>query len=52
MGNIKKVRNDEYRVPEESRDEIDVVKSKHCKTQFDYMLTNRPDIVTDVIVIN
>ena len=30
MGNIKKVQNNEYHVPEENREEMDVEKPKRC----------------------
>ena len=47
MGNIKKVQDHEYHVPEESRQEMDVEKLNGVtKTEIDYILTNRPDIVT------
>ena len=54
MGNIKKVQNHEYHVPEECREEMDVENPKRCNEDrnIDYILTNRPDIVTDVTVIN
>ena len=50
MGKIKKIQNHEYHVPEKSRENMDM---ENCvtKTEIDYILTNRPDIVTDVIVI-
>ena len=47
MGNIKKVQYHEYHVPEESREEMDV-ENGVTNTEIDY----RPDIVTDVTVIN
>ena len=55
MGNIKKVQNHEYHVPEESTEEMDVeIENPNgvAKAEIDYILTNRPDIVTDVTVIN
>ena len=53
MGNIKKVQDHEYHVPEESGEEMDVEKLNGVtKTEIDYILTNRPDIVTYVTVIN
>ena len=51
MGNIKKVKNHEYHVPEESKEEMDVEKPKRCNEDRNW-LTNRPGIVTDVTVIN
>ena len=52
MGYIKKVQNHEYRVPEESKEEMDVESPNGVrKREIDYILANRPDIVTDVTVI-
>ena len=53
MGNFKKGQTYEYHVPEESREDMNV-KSPNgvTKNEIDYILTTRPDIVTDVIVIN
>ena len=46
-------KNHEYHVPGESREEMDVENANGVtKTELDYILTNRPDIVTDVTVIN
>ena len=52
MWNIKKVTNHEYHVSEGSREEMDVEKHKQ-RIKIDYnILTNRPDVVTELTVIN
>ena len=41
IGNIKKVQNHEYHVPEESREEMDMEKPNGVsKAEIDYILTN------------
>ena len=50
MGNIKKVQNHEYHVP--GRRWAWKIPNGVTKTEIDYILTNRPDIITDVTVIN
>ena len=53
MGNDTKVQNHEYHVSEECRDDMNVEKPKGVmKTEIDYILTNRPDIVTCITFIN
>ena len=54
MGNIKNLQNHKYHVPEESRERKWTWKSPSgvTKAKIDYTLTNRPDIVTHVTVIN
>ena len=49
---IKKAQNDEYHVPEESREEMDVEKSKPVtKTEIEYILKTCL-IVSEITVIN
>ena len=53
MGNVTTVHNQECHASEESSDDIDVNSPNGVmKTETDYSLTNRPDMVTYVTVIN
>ena len=51
MDNSKKVQNNEHRVPEERREEMDTEKNGVTKTTIENFLTIRPDVVTIVTVI-
>ena len=53
MPNIKKVQNYAYLFPDKSSEEMDMeIQNGVTKAEIDYILTNRPDIFTDVTIIN
>ena len=50
MGNIKEFQDHEHTISEESREEMDM--EKPFKNEIDYIMTDKPSMVTDVTVIN
>ena len=53
MGNIKEFQDHEHTISEESREEMDMENPDgHTKNEIDYIMTDKPSIVTDMTVIN
>ena len=53
MGNIKEFQDHEHTISEESREETDMGNPYgHTENEIDYIMTDKPSMVTDVTVIN
>ena len=53
MGNIKEFQDHEHTIPEESGEEMEWRSPDgHTRNEIDYIMTDKPSMVTDVTIIN